>query len=168
MKRKIYTIKNYSVFQDGEYFGISKQGEKPPHCAYKFIEEVLKYKGLAKKDLIKANVKNKSSRSFGNWRRYFFECEKGNRWSECEWEDEKGFWRGKLVSKNNSHCFFSGCLEYDHKIKLVEVLDGYSEECEEFVRDWFYSIYSNGKNKEERLRNDVTNVIRSHRDKRLS
>lgn len=167
MKRKIFTIKNYSVYQDGLYYGISKQGETPPHCGYLYISALLNIKGLDEKDLVKANVKKESPLALGEMVRHFFECEKGNKWSECEREDEKGFWQGKLISKDNSNCFFSGCLEYDHKIKLVESLDGYSEECEEFQKDWFHSIYSNGKNEEERLKNGITNLSRDYKDKRL-
>ncbi len=77
----------------------------------------------------------------GEFKRHFFECEKGNRWSECEWKNEEGYWQGKLISKDNSFCGFSGCIENDHKIRLVKSLDGESEECKIFQKDWFRSIY---------------------------
>jgi len=73
--------------------------------------------------------------------RHYYECEKGNRWSECEWENEKEFWKGNAVSKDNSFCFFSGCKEEDHKIKLVKSLDGNSEESKEIESEWFRNVY---------------------------
>lgn len=77
----------------------------------------------------------------GEFKRHFFECEKGNRWSECEWKNEEGFWHGNAVSKDDSFCGFSGCKNDDHKIKLVKTLDGESEECIDFQNGWFRSIY---------------------------
>ncbi len=76
----------------------------------------------------------------GPFKRHFFECDKGNRWSECEWKNEDGYWQGKKISKDKCYCFFSGCKEHNHKITLVKTLEGNSKECLVFEKDWFRSI----------------------------
>lgn len=55
-------------------------------------------------------------------KRHFFECGKGNRWSEPEWDDPKMNIL-TLDSKDGDTCGFSGCEINDHKIKLVKSLD---------------------------------------------
>jgi len=58
-----------------------------------------------------------------------YECARGRRWSEvviasyCPKRD-------KSVTKDGDFCNFSGCLEKDHKIKIVR-------ETEDVPVDWF-------------------------------
>lgn len=130
MKRKTHTIEGNSVFQDNGCFGIAKGDEKPPPFD-----------------------------DMGGMTRHFFECEEGNRWSECEWGNDKEFWQGKHISKDGSYCFFSGCLEHNHKIKLVESLAGHSEECEQFEKDWFHSVYKGKKGKQKAYKNNIKNLF---------
>lgn len=49
---------------------------------------------------------------FGNFKRYWFECENGRRWTEVDLD-------GQLSTKDGDTCNFSGCLN-DHKVKLVK------------------------------------------------
>lgn len=69
-------------------------------------------------------------------RRHFFECEKGNRWSEPEWDDPS---MNSLTmdSKDGDICGFSGCERNDHKIKLVKSLDN----DDPAGNDWFRSVH---------------------------
>lgn len=76
----------------------------------------------------------------GEFKRHFFECDKGNRWSECEWKDEDGK-EANRISPDGSYCGIRGCIDNEHKIKLVKILDGKSNECADFVHNWFRSVY---------------------------
>lgn len=87
--------------------------------------------------------------------RHFYKCDKGNRWSECEREETKGFFQGKECSADGSYCGFSGCIDNDHKIKLVKSLDGDSQECADFVHNWFRSVYA-----ENVIRKDETILVK--------
>ena len=49
---------------------------------------------------------------FGSFKRYWFECENGRRWTEADLY-------GQLITKDGDICNFSGCLQ-DHKVKLVK------------------------------------------------
>ncbi len=61
--------------------------------------------------------------------RYCFECEKGMRWSE--WEKPS-----QIQTKTGNYCRFSGCLENDHKIKLVKVLDSEDKSIDGWFRGY--------------------------------
>lgn len=70
---------------------------------------------------------------FRNFKRYWFECENGRRWTEADLN-------GQASTKDGDTCNFSGCLN-DHKVKLVKVtintgVFSAAEEAEEWFRGW--------------------------------
>ncbi len=71
-------------------------------------------------------------------KRKYYECEKGNRWTESVWGNEHD-----LTSKDGGYCGFSGCKDNDHKIKLVKSFKGNSPEDNKNKHKWFKSVYRN-------------------------
>ena len=71
-----------------------------------------------------------------NEKRFCFECEKGMRWSE--WEKPS-----QMRTKTGDYCRFSGCLENDHKIRPVKVLESDDRE----IDTWFsgYEIWEDSQ-----------------------
>jgi hypothetical protein len=115
---------------------------KPPHCGYKSLEALLQLKGLKVKQMSWIKNDDEKNSTMGAYKRYYYQCDMGNRWSECEWESHKAFFgKAGQVSDDGADCYFSGCEEHDHKIKLIKVLDGHGEESNQFGYEWFKSIY---------------------------
>ncbi len=68
-------------------------------------------------------------------KRYYFRCEKGAQWMECEWNE--GYHVEGNISTDGDWCYVSGCKEHDHKIELVHSFEGDSISDNEYKFKWF-------------------------------
>ena len=79
--------------------------------------------------------------------RNYYECEKGRRWSECVTTSHitgkscTGEKIDRTVKSQNTQdgdfCAFSGCLENDHKVKLIKSVPWEEDEKSDEKYNWF-------------------------------